>query len=316
MITPLILTGDGSTKAVRPYVSNSHALLKLIAAFSLAEKNELIALDHCDMIELPNGGIQALITKFVNSKGEIVEYDSSTKDRRKRRKVAFPPFIAACYRERIDWLKEKSKAIDIQTKPCPIFLKKEDTRQLLSPKNRCPLKLATKLYRELVNSAGIPEHQLTLLEGKDSKVIDLGLPRKTESLFRNQIMITGSRYGLEDGELSYNAGLTPEATIDAHYIGFEAPQNQISTSAKLHRLSAKYYGKIQNRKSVPTRQVQLISTRLHQLLLEPRIDQRMSATLDFQLNVPTYGQEYKITLRSNFGHKATISSFSQEVHND
>ena len=316
MIDPLILPDESSAEQFRPYVRNSHSLLKLVASFSLASKAELIALDYCDLIDLPNGGIQALITKYVNSNGQIVEYDSSTAERRKRRKVAFPPFIAYCYHERVSWLKDKTKDKEIQERSIPIFLEDEPKRYFRTTMKRCSLKTATKLYSELVQSADVPKRQLTLLEGKDQKVIDLELPRKTENLFRNQIIISGSRYGLEDGELSYAAGTMPEATIDSHYIGYDAPQNQIATSAKLHRLSAKYYGRIENRKSVATRHAQLISAQTHHLKMEPSVDRRISAMLELISGNPNHTPKFRISLRSSFSHRITITSFSQEVQND
>lgn len=305
MFDPLIemQAADSIPHALRRYVCDSGALLKLCALFSFIRKAELISLRFGDIEDLPNGGAQVRIRSAVDEHDNIIQYTGKGATRRRRRKSALPPVLAHCIRQRREWLQRALGLSDEEISEIPIFLEEEPRGK--QKVQRCSYKRATTLYKELLKAAKVPEDKRMMLEGKLARLVDFGLTRKTESNFSNSFRILASWYGLEDGEVSYNAGVEPESTLDSHYIAYDAPQNQIATSAKMHRATAKYFARILPAGPATRAEYFDVSESVHRCAFEPTANQKVHLYTNLQFTKPT-GSSINISVRTNFGHKMTI----------
>lgn len=308
MFAPLIerQVVNSTSHALHRYIYDSGALLQLCALFSFIRKAELISLHFSDIEDLPNGGAQARIRSAVDEHDDVIPYTGRGSTRRRRRKSALPPILAYCIRQRRTWLQQIMGLSDEEVAEMPIFLEAEPNGK--KKVHRCSYKKATRLYKELLKAAKVPEDKRMLLEGKLARQVDFGLARKIESNFSNSFRILASWYGLEDGEISSNAGVEPESTLDAHYIAYDAPQNQIATSAKMHRATAKYFARLLPvEPAIKVEQSEVLEP-VNRGTFEPGVDQNVHLYANLQFANPT-DSPVSVSVRTNFGHKTTIVSY-------
>lgn len=293
---------------------DSHAFFKLCALFSLVRKAELCGLTVGDIELLPNGGAQATITKIVDDDGKVHEYAQRGRNRRRRRKSAWPPFLAECFKRRLKYLQEQFGWSNEAMQGMPLFFEKEPSCKNSKVK-LCSLKTANSLLQELLGFANVPEDWIQLLDGKQARDVNLGLSRKIESNFINSTRILSAFYGLEDGEVSYNAGTEPEMTIDTNYIGYDAPGNQIRTSAKMHRMSAKFLRQIVPSVSpVPQRYTPKVNDAVCNEVVEPPADKCVRLAVEILPESDTFHGPITVRIQSRFGHRTHATVFGGNSH--
>lgn len=293
---------------------DSHAFFKLSALFSFVRKAELCALTVDDIELLPNGGAQATITKFVDEKGNIQEYGQRGRNRRRRRKSAWPPFLAECFKRRLKCLQEQFGWSSEAMQKMPLFFEKEPSYKAAKVKC-CSLQTATKLFKELLATANIPDDWIQLLDGKEARDVNLGLSRKIENNFINSSRILSGFYGLEDGETAYNAGTAPEMTIDDRYIGHDAPGNQIRTSAKMHRMSARFLRQIVSSVTpVPRRYSINVNDVVCHKVAEPPVDKCVRLAVEILPDSDMFYGPITVRIQSHFGHGTHATVFGGNSH--
>lgn len=296
------------------FEEDSHAFFKLCTLFSFVRKAELCALTFGDIVLLPNGGAQAIITKFVDDKGNVQEYGQRGRNRRRRRKSAWPPFLAECFKRRLKYLQEQFGWSTEAMQGLPLFFEKESSCKNAKVKP-CSLKTANSLLQDLLGFANVPGDWIQLLDGKQARDVNLGLSRKTESVFINSTHILSAFYGLEDGETSYNAGTEPEETIDTNYIGYDAPGNQILTSAKMHRMSAKFLRQIVPSVSpVPQRCAINVNGAVCHKVAEPPVDKCVHLAVEILPDSDTFHGPITVRIQSRFGHRMHAAVFGGNSH--
>lgn len=296
------------------FEEDSHAFFKLCTLFSFVRRAELCALTFGDIVLLPNGGAQAIITKFVDDKGNVQEYGQRGRNRRRRRKSAWPPFLAECFKRRLKYLQEQFGWSTEAMQGLPLFFEKESSYKNAKVKP-CSLKTANSLLQDLLGFANVPEDWIQLLDGKQARDVNLGLSRKTESVFINSTRILSAFYGLEDGETSYNAGTEPEETIDTNYIGYDAPGNQILTSAKMHRMSAKFLRQIVPSVSpVPQRCAINVNGAVCHKVAKPPVDKCVHLSVEILPDSDTFHGPITVRIQSRFGHRMHATVFGGNSH--
>ena len=296
------------------FETDSHAFLKLCALFSFVRKAELCALTVGNIEFLPNGGVQATITRFVDEKGEICEYAKHGRNRRQRRKTVWPPFLAECLKHRLKYLQDRFKWDNEAMKEMPLFFEDEPSYKAAKVKP-CSLQTATRLFKELLDSAKVPSDWIQLLDGNEARDVNFGLSRKTEYNFFNSTRILSNYYGLEDGEVSYNDGTEAEVTIDTNYIGYDAPHNQIRTSAKMHRMSARFLRQIAPCvRDVPRRYSIRNGDDLFQKVIEAPADKCINLSLEILPESDVFQGPITVRIQSRFGHQNKTTVFGGDEH--
>lgn len=309
MFLPLIASEGCDELQVHRYVWDSHALMGLYIMFSLIRKRELCALNIGDIEYMPNGGAQARITKYVDKNGTVQQYTGRGKERNLIRKSALPPILAACTKEYVEHLRQTMLLTEESLKEQPLFAEEVPKEQKIK---RCSVDAAAEVYRTLLECAGIPENKIVLLNREQMRVVDMGISRKTEYVYMNNIRIMASAYGLEDGELCYNAGTEPETTIDAHYIGYDAPQNQIATSAKMHRMTAKYCEILFPRNAVPERVT--VNRERGKIKKSFVVPQDKMGKVILELVCESSDGAFQIAVSTKYGHSAEMTVWGGDTN--
>ena len=313
MVLPLLGQVEKGGKFYHRFAIVSKVLMKVFAAFSLIHKNELCALNFGDIELLPNGDAQAHVTKFLDEKGKLRYYADGEKRQILCRKSALSKLVTHCFLARKNYVKKSlGRLSDADLRDLPMFWEHETTCK--TKVKRISLKTAGKLYNELLVDAQAcdlaPKVYKKLSVNIDDIIqyIDIGITSSAEfALINNLKLWAEAIFGLENGELAYNSGIEPVATIDRHYIAWYEVFNQISTAGKLDRLTARYMAILIPSDQRPIRRTMHLTGNSMQLLWMPPADKRGTVRLEVCCN-----QTLEVTVETGYGHTVQTNCFNDQ----
>ena len=245
MVIPLLQPVQRNGESVYPFASDSHVLAKLFVLFSLLHKDELCAITFGDIVFLPSGDAQVLVTKYVDENGKIQYYNGGGRHRVLCRKTVLNGLVTHCFSL---WKANAMSLLGLSEKDmADVYVFWESAATAKSKIRRLSLKTAGTLYDQLLEASKRKEvdaeqgSSIAVQDGDIVRYVDIGISRKTEFIFSNSLRIWAEAIcGCEDGEISANAGTQAKATLDRAYVGWHAAYNQMATAGKLDRFSARY----------------------------------------------------------------------------
>lgn len=292
---------------------DSKVLMKIYAVFSLIHKNELCALNFGDIELLPNGDAQANITKFLDEKGKLRYYADGEKRQILCRKSALSKLVTYCFLARKKYAKKSlGRLSDADLRDLPMFWEHETTNKTMV--KRITLKSAGKLYNELLADAKTCEFTQSIRDKLSVDIdevveyIDIGISSSAEfTLINNLKLWAEAIFGLENGELAYNSGIEPIATIDRHYIAWYEVFNQISTAGKLDRLTARYMAILIPSDRRPIRRTMNLTGNRMQFSWVPPADKRGMVRLEVCCD-----KSLEVIVETGYGHAVQTDCFNDQ----